>query len=631
MTDETTIPDPCAAAFSVLAFILKAQGLKAEGPLDGADGQGLTPEEQEEQLVRAYLHRREQTRTPGWPEGAAEPDIPAGHAAQDTPDGPAPGGKDAHTPDTAETGADPDPEDREAAPPPTAMPGPADMPEPPGAGTQAGPVPSAAPEPVSLPDAQAKTPRTAPPLKGHAGQDTPDDPAPDGTDAHAPDTAETGANPDPKDMEAVCAPTAVAGPADIPERPGTGPQATTLRSAPPEPVSLPNARAKTPYAAPPLKGYSSLRMHNDNGTGLVLGADGSLSAESMQAGEYTIDLSGLKDGRRVSVRARLSVIPRPKDLWISIPSDQNAPLAKPDEAFEQVEGEAFLVAASTRGRSHAREGTYRDDHFALSYDAGSGWHVMVVADGAGSAPASREGSRVACETACRALQTLLPEEVDPVAQALVQDMADSGPGNNVPAPVVSSLMRAARTAAQELEACAQKLACPVAHLSTTLAIAAARKVNRRWLLLSFSVGDGGIGLWDGAAGAAVLMCRPDSGEFAGQTRFLTLGELDRPHGGKSRVFAEIRDSFTAFMAMTDGITDPKFETDAAFANPARWRTFWEDDLTKAVTFAPDNAAIREQFLEWMEFWSRGNHDDRTLAVMVPKEPAPATERTGESP
>ena len=81
MTNETTMPDPCAAAFSVLAFILKAHGLKAEDTTDDADGQGLTPEEQEDQLVRAYLHQRERNRTRGRPEGAEEPDIPASEAA----------------------------------------------------------------------------------------------------------------------------------------------------------------------------------------------------------------------------------------------------------------------------------------------------------------------------------------------------------------------------------------------------------------------------------------------------------------------------------------------------------------------------------------------------------------------
>ena len=71
--------------------------------------------------------------------------------------------------------------------------------------------------------------------------------------------------------------------------------------------------------------------------------------------------------------------------------------------------------------------------------------------------------------------------------------------------------------------------------------------------------------------------------------------------------------------MTDGITDPKFETDSELANPERWRNFWNNDLTKEVDFSRNNNTLKKEFLDWMDFWSRGNHDDRTLAVLLPKD------------
>ena len=76
-------------------------------------------------------------------------------------------------------------------------------------------------------------------------------------------------------------------------------------------------------------------------------------------------------------------------------------------------------------------------------------------------------------------------------------------------------------------------------------------------------------------------------------------------------------SFTAIAVMTDGITDPKFPTDTVFATPAAWMTFWHDDLAKHVVFSRGNPQIKAQLMEWMEFWSAGNHDDRTLALMLP--------------
>lgn len=401
-----------------------------------------------------------------------------------------------------------------------------------------------------------------------------------------------------------------------------------------ERVSLPNAKANTPYEAR-IEGYSSLRLRDDAGSGLVVEGEGRVFAEAMPAGEYKLNVGGIKGGRSVSIVVRLSVIPRPQDLWTSIPSNQDDPLAKPDEDFHKVEGEAFMVAASKRGRSHAKEGTFRDDDFGLSYDETSGWHVMVVADGAGSARFSREGSRVACATTLAALKTLLPETVDPKAREMVDALqaATSEKAkrtNEILRPVGNSLMKAAYMAAVQIRDRAGELKCREADLSTTLAIAAAKKIGDKWLVLSFSIGDGGIGLWDDEAGEVALMCHPDSGEFAGQTRFLSVEELTSDPNRASRVFAEVHDGFTALMAMTDGITDPKFETDAGLANPEKWRALWEGDLTREVKFARKNAKLEEEFLGWMDFWSRGNHDDRTLAVMVLQDQELPAHQEGES-
>ena len=401
------------------------------------------------------------------------------------------------------------------------------------------------------------------------------------------------------------------------------PQVAHTPSLQPERVSLPNARAHTPYEAT-ITGYSNLRVRNDNESGISIDENGDARAEKMTAGEYKIEAGGIKDGRAVSLLIRLSVIARPQDLWTSIATDQDAPLAKPDESFEKVEGRAFLVGASKRGRSHAKDGTYRDDHFGLSYNEDTGWHVMVVADGAGSARLSREGSRVACKTTLHALDTYLKKNVDPSAPEMIAalqlaETPEEKRAELILRPVVNSLMLAAHASAKKIEERAAQISCRASDLSTTLAIGAAKKIDDNWLLLSFSIGDGGIGIWDGDKDEVTLMCKPDSGEFAGQTRFLSAEELEKAEDRTSRVFAEVRKDFTAFVGMTDGITDPKFETDAALENSERWRAFWDDDLTKEVGFARNNQDLEIQFLGWMDFWSRGNHDDRTLAVMVPED------------
>lgn len=100
----------------------------------------------------------------------------------------------------------------------------------------------------------------------------------------------------------------------------------------------------------------------------------------------------------------------PRKLWKNLPVDwENMPEPRyqnEDVQCEYVKVEALddgapqkdIVAASKRGRSHAQEAKPRDDHFKMAH-LENGWYIMAVADGAGSAPFSREGSRIACETA----------------------------------------------------------------------------------------------------------------------------------------------------------------------------------------------------------------------------------------
>ena len=64
----------------------------------------------------------------------------------------------------------------------------------------------------------------------------------------------------------------------------------------------------------------------------------------------------------------------------------------------------------------------------------------------------------------------------------------------------------------------------------------------------------------------------------------------------------------------DGISDPKFETDANLNKIEKWNDLWEN-IGKEVELADDNSESQYQLLKWLDFWSPGNHDDRTIAIL----------------
>ena len=385
---------------------------------------------------------------------------------------------------------------------------------------------------------------------------------------------------------------------------------------------LKNAKANEVYeGAIEIDGLKGLKLEDGGGSDLTFDeVSGLLKGTPTASGDFVIRLQGLLHGKRAEIVANLAVIPDPKSLWVSKDSDRSDPFWKPDEAFGRTEGDLLCVAASKRGRSHAKDGTYRDDDFGMLANGPGGWHVAVVADGAGSAKFSRRGSKVAVDSVLRELPQLLEDHVTSNLPSFIPAHLQGNPAAavNIKGKLYESLVTAAFNAAKAIEEEAGAKGEKASAFSTTLIVTVVRKVPEGWFIAGFSVGDGGAAVFDVRDGSLTTLTLPDSGEFAGQTRFLQASEFSGGFDGVAkRIFFDVRKEFTAVALMTDGISDPKFPTDNVFGDPAKWVEFWNGDLTKAVDFSRTNAAMDKQFLEWLDFWSPGNHDDRTLAVLVP--------------
>jgi serine/threonine protein phosphatase PrpC len=360
------------------------------------------------------------------------------------------------------------------------------------------------------------------------------------------------------------------------------------------------------------------------------------------AGDHKITMlfkiRGYEDRSPLERSVVFIINPDPKSLWKNIPSEQDPakieyPKPDSDRAFLKVESKKTkgilgigkkeiarkdMVAASQRGRSHAIEGKPRDDDFALYFDTETEWYVMIVADGAGSAPFSRRGSQIACQTAtdiCKVKITetgnLLEEQIK-----LYQDKK-TGERKDVYEFLHQIVGKAAFEAYKKIrEEAAEKQRKPKEY-ATTLLLTICKKFDFGWFVGAFWVGDGGIGIYRKETQELKILGEPDGGEFAGQTRFLTMPEI---FSDRVRTRFEIVEDFTAVILMTDGVTDPKFETDANLNRIEKWNDLWDDLKGKnedslKVDFSDDSEQAAEQLLNWLDFWSKGNHDDRTIAIL----------------
>lgn len=350
-----------------------------------------------------------------------------------------------------------------------------------------------------------------------------------------------------------------------------------------------------------------------------------------EAGGFDIIMSykykGWIDGKPILQRKfPIAINPDPRTLWKDIPTPEDIEYYQPDRDHTYIKVEARdgipqkdIVAASQRGRSHAHEGNPRDDHFRVEYLEDCGWYVMAVADGAGSAKYSRKGSWLACDTSVEHCKSYFSDEKS------LHDFEEyittyNGEANDEYRKLLGDSIHqlignAAFKSYKAIEAEAVSKGVPIKNYATTLLLAVCKKFDFGWFVASFWVGDGAMCIYDKERKYFKLLGTPDEGEFAGQTRFLTMPEIFRDATSfYGRLKFSIEQDFTALMLMTDGVSDPMFETDANLNKIEKWDALWEN-ITKEVKLTDDNTESQYQLMQWLGFWSQGNHDDRTIAIL----------------
>ena len=412
-------------------------------------------------------------------------------------------------------------------------------------------------------------------------------------------------------------------------------------------LRLPNGTVNKPYKAEiyipeeilvkiktlELSGTEELGLefkHEEGGSFIIVGKPVKCIDAKLKLKFNTIDDESIS-----VIEIPIAFNPNPRELWRNIPSDPDLyAFHKPDSDVDYIRvavqdksnSKKDIVAASQRGRSHAQEGKPRDDHFTIFHDNTSDWYVLAVADGAGSAKYSRKGSEIACNTIVEHCQKKLVDnyEFENAILQWVNDKDNEEKRVKVTHGVYDIVFKGAIKAHEAIRKVADANEdYKLKDFATTLMFAICKKYDFGWFIASFWVGDGAMAIYDEKAGTVKLLGKPDEGEFSGQTRFLTMPEIfhDKDVIAKRLRMAVVPD-FTALFLMTDGVSDPMFETDKNMNDPKRWEEFYQnlkngfpEDEIGGVDLVNANEESKNQLLKWLDFWSPGNHDDRTIAIL----------------
>ena len=211
-----------------------------------------------------------------------------------------------------------------------------------------------------------------------------------------------------------------------------------------------------------------------------------------------------------------------------------------------------VAAATAAGASHLRDNIPNQDavaHRVIEIGRGA-VTVIAVADGAGSAPRSHEGSRIAVDAAVASVVEGINRQP---AAAFAEGMAAS---------TVRDAIERART---EVERYGRRQGIPLSELASTLIVALASDN----LMTAAQVGDGAVIAFNIGGGDAMTLCEAHTGEYANETTFIT--SRSRPHEIASVGHASGYD-YDALALITDGLQNlalkmPEREAFMGFWNP----------------------------------------------------------------
>lgn len=394
-------------------------------------------------------------------------------------------------------------------------------------------------------------------------------------------------------------------------------------------LALPNGFVGKPYQAElnfsahgidDIKGYSltgfeGTGLDYDHHTNLITGVP---SASGDIVLQFAFNFEGEpEDAKPNQKKITIIINPDPKSLWKSLPSDAGDRFAKADGIAEvaTLMGKT-LVAASKRGRAHANKGTFRDDDYAYA-EFDNDWGIVAVSDGAGSAQYSRKGSAIACKSVINYFTNADLSLLDEALSKYIEDKTIEPKLHDI---ANSHLLASAKKAHADIEFLAKAVDAPITDFHCTLAFALIKELSSGCAFFGFGVGDCPVALvardFEWVKPLNVL----DVGEFGGGTRFITMPEIFRNDTIEKRCSFHFVTEFPYLVLMSDGIYDPKFEVEANLAKPDRWRQFFTDlggnnEEGVSLNFSQKNGFSGDKLSQWMDFWSPGNHDDRTLIIM----------------
>ena len=272
-----------------------------------------------------------------------------------------------------------------------------------------------------------------------------------------------------------------------------------------------------------------------------------------------------------------------------------------------------MAAASRRGQQQITNVKIREDDFCIRYDEKTRWYALAVADGAGKSIYSCKGSQIASNSAVGRCLDRLSKQSGKLRKLTVRYTWRKS--NHLLKEIMKMLHEiiasSVNDAYKDIEDEAYAQECLPEDYATTLLMCICKKFEFGWLIGTFGAGDGVICVYHKDNWYANLM---GGNEPAAGKSFLTTPGIIQSSEMERRIRFTIVDDFSALFLMTNGVSDPKFECETQLHCFELWNKFW-DDINAQVNLSGKINDVGEELLKWLDFWTPGKNDDRTIAMV----------------
>ncbi len=272
------------------------------------------------------------------------------------------------------------------------------------------------------------------------------------------------------------------------------------------------------------------------------------------------------------------VTARTASMWRYTPvPDAPEPFPEYKELYEKY-SDYTVTAARVRGKKHKHDGSNCDDWFEAAEIGG--WIVAAVSDGAGSKRFSRIGARAACTSFVNEVRDnfLSAGQTDGLSEklSLPLDSPDFiSACTKLTEIMQSAFIHAAEAVESEFDS---RRSDPefsadgelkLSDFACTLVTCSVIPLdNGEQLVISIQAGDGmvcSVSPDEPYSSALTLLGIPDSGDFSGETEFLTSPKMHSQAAVQTRTKLR-RSKRSAVMLMSDGVADDYFPNSPKMLN-----------------------------------------------------------------